>query len=550
LLRRFHVTPRQAVVAALSASTLAFGIGGVASGSAAAALDPTTFTIAQAKAALASHRFTSVEMTRSFLARIGTYEPFYNAFTTMNPSALAEARASDARRAGHKRLGPLDGVPIVVKDSVDIAGLPTTAGWSRLSPKSGGLHLIPSQDSPVVARLKQAGAVIIGKTNIPVFSDSGDNANNSWAGPTFNALNRDWAPGGSSTGTATSVAGDFGTAGIGEETGGSIQDPSAAQSLVGIKPTFALVPNTGVVPLAGPTRDVLGPIAKTVTDAATMLNVMAGYSLADPKTTASVGHIPVGGYTSDLSEAALKGARIGLYGAGWRKHGGLDAATTALYQKTVGVLRAQGATTVANPFTGSGFAKLAHASSGYDVRGSESLPYDLNNYLEHLGATAQVHSLPQLEKALKLNLFGKQGPLSYEGTIPGVQYSNKHPFQVPDISAFFKVRAQYLRIFDHVMDSHHLDALVYPQETKEIGSLYGGGISSTTVSEINISGLPGVIIPAGTYQDGKPFALIVIGREWSEAQLLGYAYAYEHAAPGRVLAPPLATTPGPVPPAG
>lgn len=519
------------------------------SAAATSAVDPTSFTIAQAKAALAGGQDTSVQLTEAFLTRIATYEPFYNAFTTMNGAALSEARASDARRAAHKHLGPLDGVPIVVKDSVNMAGLPTTAGWAKFSPKSGGLRLIPAHNAPVVLRLEHAGAVIIAKTNIPIFSDSGDNANDSWAGPTFNALNRDWAPGGSSTGTATSVAADFATAGLGEETGGSIQDPAAAQSLVGIKPTFALVPNSGVVPLAGPTRDVLGPLAKTVEDAATMLGVMAGYSPADPKTTAAIGKVPRGGYTADFSTTALKGTRIGLYGAGWRKHAPLSADTATLYTAAIHTLGAQGATTVADPFKGSGFANLAKASGGYDPRGSESLPYDLNRYLAELGPRSQVHSLKQAERKLKLDIFGKKGPLYYYATaLKGVTYSDKHPTAVPNISAFARLRARYLRIFDRVMRSKHLDALVFPQETKEIGSLYGGGISSTTVSEINIAGLPGVILPAGAYPDGKPFALIFIGRQWSEAKLLGYAYDYEHAAPGRIIPTMLATTPGPRPP--
>ncbi|HWF35884.1 MAG TPA: amidase family protein, partial [Solirubrobacteraceae bacterium] len=286
-------------------------------------------------------------------------------------------------------------------------------------------------------------------------------------------------------------------------------------------------------------------------DAATMLGVMAGYSPADPKTKAAIGKVPRGGYASDFSATALKGTRIGLYGPGWRKAGRLSADTTQLYGVAIKMLHTQGATTVADPFKGSGFANLAKASGGYDPRGSESLPYDLNQYLEGLGPRSQAHSLKQVEKDLKLDLFGKKGPLYYYATsLKGVTYSDKHPTVVPDTSAFARLRARYRRIFDRVMHRKRLDVLVFPQETKEIGSLYGGGISSTTVSEINIAGLPGVILPAGAYPDGKPFALIFIGRPWSEAKLLGYAYDYEHAAPGRLVPTALATTPGPQPPGG
>ncbi len=551
----------RAVVSLVAASALAFAAQPSMAATAAvppaipaaatATADPTSFTIAQSAAALADGTYTSVALTRAFLARIHRYEPFYNAFTSMDPEALRQAAAADARRALGRSLGPLDGVPIVVKDSVDVAGLPTTAGWSGFSAKAGGINLIPEHNAPVVDRLEGAGAVVLGKTNLPVFANSGDNANSSWAGPTYNALNRNWLPGGSSTGTATSIAADFATAGVAEETGGSIQDPSAAQSLVGIKPTFALVPNTGVVPLAGPTRDVIGPLAKTVEDAATMLNVMAGYSPADPKTTAARGHVPAGGYTSDFSATALNGTRIGLYGPGWRKRAPLSAPTAKMYRGAIKTLKGRGATTVADPFKGSGFANIAKASGGYDARGSEALPHDLNSYLAHLGPHARVHSLKQAEKLLKIDLFAGRGPLAYYATLfPSVARSAKHPAAPVDLSSFTRLRATYRRVFDRVMDAHHLDALVFPQATREIGSLYRGSFDSTTVSEINIGGLPMVILPAGAYPDGQPFALVFIGRPFSEAKLLGLAYDYEHAAPGRLVPKALATTPGPKPPKG
>lgn len=538
---------RKAVALAIAAAAVC-AIDVQASEAATPAPAPTSFTIAQAKAALADGQYTSVQLTQAYLARIDKYEPFYNAFTTMNPAALREAGAVDADRAAGKPLGALAGVPIVVKDSVDVAGLPTTAGWSGFSVRSGGVSLIPSHDAPVVARLRAAGAVILGKTNLPTFANSGDNANDSWAGPTYSALDRRWAPGGSSTGSATSVAGDFAAAGVAEETGGSIQNPSASQSLVGVKTTFGLVPTTGLVPLAGPTRDVVGPLAKTVEDAATMLDAMAGYTPADPKTAGARGKLPQGGYAAGFSTTALNGKRIGLYGPGWRKSGALDAPTAKLYGAAVKTLRGRGATTVADPFRGSAFAAIARADGGYDARGSESLPHDLDAYLRQLGPNAQVHSLAQLVKALRSDPLGPSGPLGYYANLKGFRASHKHPAAPVDLSAFNRVRAKYVRTFDRVMDSQRLDALVFPQETAAIGSLYGGGVSSTTVSEINIAGLPAVILPAGAYPDGKPFALIFIGRKWSEAQLLSLAYDYEHAAPGRIVPKALATTPGPKPP--
>ena len=271
------------------------------------AIDVVELTITEAQKGLAEGRFTSVSLTEAFLSRIARYEPYYNAFTFMNPFALADAAAMDARRAAGEVLGPLAGVPVVIKEAMDFVGLPSTGGWAGFHSATGGVDLMPGTDAPVVARLKAAGAVILGKTNIPAFSHDGTRANTSWDGPTYNAVDRSVAPGASSSGTATAVSGSFAVAGLAEETGGSIQNPGAAQSLVSIKPTFALVPNTGVMPLAGSTRDVVGPHAKTVMDAAILLDVLAGYTSADPKTVASIGMLPKGGYTSKLSHAGAEG---------------------------------------------------------------------------------------------------------------------------------------------------------------------------------------------------------------------------------------------------
>lgn len=536
------VRSRARLLALLTAGACAMGA------PAATAQEPTTaFTIEQAKAALAAGEVTSVDLTRAYLERIDRYEPFYNAFTTMNPEALREAAAADAARAAGRPLGPLAGIPVAVKDAVDVAGLPTTAGWWGFS-RARGVELIPSRDAPLVARLRDAGAVIVGKTNLPTFANSGSNANDSWAGPTFNALDRRWAPGGSSTGSATAVAAGFAAAAIAEETGGSIQNPAVAQSLVGIKTTFGLVPTTGVVPLAGQTRDVVGPLAQTVTDAATMLDALAGPTPADPKTSAGRGKLPSGGYAANLSASALDGARIGLYGSGWRRDAPLSATTARRYGAAVRTLRAQGATTVADPFSGSAFNTLARADGGYDARGSEALPYEIDSYLRGLGPSARVHSLRQLVSTLRFDPLGPRGPLWYYATLDGYRASRQHPRRPVDLSSFNRLRARYLQLFNGVMDRARLDALVFPQGTEEIGSLYGGGVSATTVSEINIAGLPGVVVPAGTYPNGKPFALIFVGRKWSEARLLSLAYDYEQAAPGRVVPRTLATTPGPRPP--
>jgi Asp-tRNA(Asn)/Glu-tRNA(Gln) amidotransferase A subunit family amidase len=496
------------------------------------ALDLVELTVAQAQEAFASGAVTSEALTQAFLARIATYDPQYNAIVFLNPDALADARAIDRRRAAGEALGPLAGIPVVVKDAMDMVGFPTTAGWSLLYSKTGGVDLMPATDSPVVARMRAAGAIILGKTNIPVLSHTGSHANDSWAGPTYNAAGREFLPGGSSAGTATAVAASMAVLGLAEETGGSIQNPASAQALVGIKPSFALVPNAGVVPLAS-NRDVVGPIARCVRDAALTLDVLAGYTAEDPKTIAGVGHKPPGGYASKLDTAALQGKRIGLYGPGWRDMP-LSEEASSLYERAKAELVAQGAILVEDPFLGTGFAALRQSTipdDVFDARGLESVPYDMQKYLERLGPDAALKTFAEFAAATaKENAFAPGGVLSFMPNLPQFLACLADPTQPPDLSEFIAVKTAYLEIFEAVFAEQTLDALVFPQMRNALKPLHGGGrIDETTVSEINIAGLPGVTMPAGYYASGAPFCLIFVGRMWSEADLLAYAYAYESA---------------------
>jgi aspartyl-tRNA(Asn)/glutamyl-tRNA(Gln) amidotransferase subunit A len=387
-------------------------------------------------------------------------------------------------------------------------------------------------DSPVVARMRAAGTIMLGKTNVPVLSASGTHANDSWAGPTLNAAAPDCVPGASSSGTATAVASSMAVLGLAEETGGSIQNPASAQGLVGIKPTFALVPNAGVVPLASQ-RDVVGPIARCVRDAALCLDVLAGFTMADPKTTAAIGKLPKGGYTSRLSATALAGKRLGLYGPGWRDQP-LSAGTAALYARAQSEISARGASLVADPFAGTDFAAIGRAMPGaghFDPRGMESVPYDLQQYLQRLGPDAAIKTFAAFAEATKAQAaFGPTGALRYLASLPALQACLADPSQPPDMSEFHAAREAYLAIFDEVMDTHSLDALVFPQMRDPLPPLHGDEpIHETTVCEINIAGLPGVVMPAGVHDGGAPFCLIFVGRKWSEADLLAYAYDYEQA---------------------
>jgi aspartyl-tRNA(Asn)/glutamyl-tRNA(Gln) amidotransferase subunit A len=505
-------------------------------------IDLVEMTVAQVQEGLAQGRFTCEALTQACLDRIARLNPVYNALIFLNPDALGDARAIDRRRAAGEALPPLAGVPVVIKDPMDMTGIPTTAGWSLLYSGKGGVDLIPAVDSPVVARMRAAGTIMLGKTNVPVLSASGTHANDSWAGPTLNAAAPDCVPGASSSGTATAVALSMAVLGLAEETGGSIQNPASAQGLVGIKPTFALVPNAGVVPLASQ-RDVVGPIARCVRDAALCLDVLAGFTMADPKTTAAIGMLPKGGYTSRLSPTALAGKRLGLYGPGWRDQP-LSDGTTALYARAQAEIAARGATLVADPFAGTGFAAIGRAMPGpghFDPRGMESVPFDLQQYLQRLGPDAALKTFADFAEATKAEAaFGPTGALRYLAALPALQACLADPSQPPDMSAFHAAREAYLEIFTTVMDTHRLDALVFPQMRDPLPPLHGPEpIHETTVCEINIAGLPGVVVPAGVHEGGAPFCLIFVGRKWSEADLLAYAYDYEQATGHRTAPTPI-----------
>lgn len=496
-------------------------------------IDLVEMTVEQAAIGLANGTFTAEELTAAFLDRIETFNPLYNAVIFLNPEALDDARAIDRKRAAGETLPPLAGIPIVVKDTMDMAGFPTTGGWRLLYSGSGGTDLMPDTDSPVVARMRKAGCIILGKTNVPVLSATGSHANDSWAGPTLNAVDTSRMPGGSSAGTATAVAASMAILGLAEETGGSIQNPAAAQALVGLKPTFALVPNAGVMPLAGSTRDVVGPIARCVCDAALVMDAIAGFCTEDPKTVAGIGKRPAGGYAASIKPEIVKGARLGLYGPGWRNRG-LSAETEALYARAQTELTELGATVVADPFAGSGFADLGAPVPEldyYDARGMECVPYDMVRYLQRLGTGNPFPAYADFAAAVAAeDPFAPGGVLDFMMQMPDLVACLADPTKPPEMEAFLTVRERYLAIFDAVMEQHHLDALVFPQMRDPLPPREGTEtIHETTVCEINIAGLPALTIPAGYYDNGSPFNLVLVGPLWSEARLLSLAAGYEAA---------------------
>lgn len=493
-------------------------------------IDVVELTAEQLAQDYAAGRHTVAQVTRAFLARIAIHEDRYNAFISMNPDALAEAEALDEELARGSVRGPLHGVPVVVKDNIDMAGLVTTAGWDGFSSAAGGVDMVPQDDAAVVERLRAAGAVILGKTNLPDFAGHGTRTESSVAGVTLNPYNVDKAPGGSSGGTATAVAASFAVFGLGTETGGSIQNPAAAQGLVGVKPTYGLVPLEGVVPLSGSYVDVAGPLARSVTDAALALDVLAGPTYDDLATFAAAEHIPDSGYAAGLHRGALEGRRFGLVGPGWRERFlPLAPETDALYREAIASLEALGAATVEDPFAGTGFVELWDAKEG----GGTSA-YDMYLYFQQLGEDAPFNSIEGWEE-----LAGRPYP---RGRRNGELVPPTRPSATEAGDAYQGWRADFIALFRSVLEENDLDGLIFPQAGAPASDLIEdpdrpdynpNNWPELPSNVVNDLGVPVVTVPHGFYDDGIPFVLAFIGDRWSEADLLAWAYDLEQATQAR-----------------
>ena len=518
-----------------------------------AGIDVVELTAEQIQADYKMGRYTAVQLTQTLLDRIQRYEGHYNAIIAMNPDALATAAALDEEYRSSGPRGPLHGVPVVIKDNIDHAGLVTTAGFSGFSRATGGVDMIPDDDAAVVERLRRAGAIILAKTNLPDFAGHGTRTKSTVAGVTLNPYNVDKAPGGSSGGTATAVNASFAVSGLGTETGGSIQNPAAAQGLVGVKPTFGLVPLEGVVPMSATHIDVVGPIAKTVRDAANLLDILAGPTEEDPRTALSVGHIPPGGYTAGLSETALAGKRFGLVGEGWRtSYLPLAPETEALYRDAIAVLEAQGAEVVEDPFLGTGFIEKYRERRGARSDGED----EMLAYLQGLGEGAPFNSIEEWEE-LAGREFRRGGGRERsreqpDSTRGGVTPEEREPATREEGPSFQDWRMEIQALFRGVLEENGLDGLFFPQAGAPIPDLiedpdrpdYNPNNHPELPSNIvNDMGLPVVTLPFAYYDDRTPFVLAFIGDIWTEGELLAFAYDLERATRSRV-APELTEKPG------
>lgn len=492
-------------------------------------IDVVELTAVELQEGYAAGAYTVVEVVQAFLDRIERYEGHYNAFISMNPDALVIAARLDEELRTRGPRGPLHGVPVVIKDNLDYAGLVTTAGFNGFSAATEGIDMVPGDDAVAVERLRDAGAVILGKTNMPDFAAHGTRTRSTVAGETLNPYALDRVPGGSSGGTATAVNGSFAVLGLGTETGGSIQNPAAAQALVGVKPTFGLVPLEGVVPSDATYRDVVGPLARTVRDAAVTLDVIAGPSPEDLASYAGAEHIPASGYEAALSATALRGKRFGLVGPGWRESFlPLAPETEALYREAVRILEAEGGTAVEDPFAGRGWVELYGDRPGVPSVGS----HDLAVYLQGLGPDAAFHSVEEWEE-----LSGRRFRGGRSRRLPVA------PTATEEGDAFQAWRREMRALFRAVLEDNELDGLFFPQAGEPIRPLvedperpdYRPNNHAELPSNIiNDIGLPTVAVPFAYYDDGTPFVLAFIGDLWTDAELIAYAYDIEQATLARV----------------
>ena len=478
-------------------------------------------TIPQLQWALTAGIVTSHDLVARYLARIDAYDqqgPALNAISVTNSKALAEADARDAERRAGARRGPLHGIPIIVKDNYDTTDLQTAAGSRSLA------GWVPPDDAFLVTKLREAGAIIIAKSNMHEFA-YGITTLGSLFGQTRNPYALDRNPGGSSGGTGAAIAANFAAAGMGSDTCGSIRIPASHNSLVGIRGTQGLASRSGIIPLSS-TQDIGGPIARTVTDAAIMLDAIVGYDPTDPQTAASVGNTPKS-YTDFLQLTGLHGARIGLLTT-LLGTDPADAEVASVVRGAVDEMKGQGVEVV--DVTIPGLADLlTDRANGFLVL-RQDFKFDLNAYLA-ARPSAPVRTLEEVlasgkfHPAVETNLRNSQAVESRETQEYFAHIVKRNVLREAILKAMVDNRAE---------------ALAYPtirRKANVIGEMQMGSNCHLSAN----SGLPAIVVPGGFTPDGLPVGLELLGRAWSEPQLIKFAYAYEQATRHR--RPPDSTPP-------
>jgi len=470
-------------------------------------------TIGEIHQAMRRSQITSRSLVEIYLERIETYDQptRLNAIVTINPAALADADRLDEEFRKTGRLRPLHGIPVIVKDNYDTAGLQTTAGSLALK---GSL---PPDDAYQVHALREAGAIVLAKSNMAEWAFSPMVTVSSIAGITRNPYDLERVPAGSSGGTAAAVASNLGVVGLGTDTGNSIRGPSSHNALVGIRSTMGLTSRDGIVPLYL-RNDIGGPMARTVEDAVRILEVIAGHDPADPITALAEGKMP-DNYTQFLDANGLQGARIGVFRR-YHDRPTTDPQVKALTEQAIRDLRDQGAEIV-DPFDLPGYDELTANIWCNTFR------HDVNNYLQSLGESAPYKTLrevvdsglysPYIEGSLKEALEYDVPPAKRDPPCLDLYHTERN-------NVF---RAALLT----AMDQAGIDAIVYPtwsNPPRKVGDTDSpAGDNSQHLSPH--TGFPAITVPMGYTYDKLPAGLTFVGRLFSEPDLIRFVYAYEQA---------------------
>jgi len=482
-------------------------------------------TIADLQDGMKDGKFTARSLAEKYTARIEEIDkhgPAINSVLELNPDALAIADSLDRERKAKGPRGPLHGIPILIKDNIDTA--------DKMMTTAGSLALVgskPPNDSWVAQRLRAAGAVILGKTNLSEWANiRSSHSTSGWSGRgglTRNpyALNRN--PCGSSSGSGAGVSANLCAAAIGTETDGSIVCPSSSNGLAGIKPTVGLVSRSGIIPISH-SQDGAGPMCRTVRDAATLLGVLTGVDAEDAATAESSGKSRTD-YTEFCDPKGLRGARIGVA----RKYFGFNDAVDALMEQSLDAMKKQGATLVdpADIETLGKFDESELLVFMYELKA------DLNAYLTRLGPSAPVHTLKDI---IDFNDRNRQKEMPYFGQDLFLKAEAKGPLTEKAYLDALEKNHQLARTegIDALMDKHHLDAIVAPTGgpawiTDLINGDHVAGGSSNAAA---VAGYPNINVTAG-FISGLPVGISFFGRAWSEPTLIRLAYAFEQTTQAR-----------------
>ncbi len=504
----------------------------------AAELELTSATIRELNAAMDSGALNSEQLLSLYLARIEAYDqqgPTLNSIIRLNPNALARARDLDRERQESGRRSPLHGIPVVIKDNLDTADMPTTAGSFMLAEST------PPDDAFLVQQLRQAGAIILGKLNLSEFASGA--AMNSLGGQITNPHNLGRSPAGSSGGTGAAIAAAFASMGLGTDTGGSVRGPSSANGIVGLKTTHGLLSRDGVVPLAL-SFDTVGPMTRSVEDLALSLGVMTGIDPADDSTRKSEGQAH-SDYTQFLDDEALSGARIGVA----RVFMGDNAQVDWLVESALQAMRDAGAEVVDVEFPD---WLLESRGDFYRAIRYPEFKAQIADYLATLepGYPKTLEEL--IAQAMKLPAQRADGVIPN----PTRWALMRQEVEASDLDGF-----EYQAVKNHalplvansiagLMASEELDAIVYPTSStpaelldRPTGGSVAPGSGGSPVTLANLSGFPDLILPIGFTGRGLPVTLSLLGPAFSEPRLIGLGYALEQRIQARRL--PLHTPPLP-----